>query len=66
MSDGIERSNVSAAPQSSAAQWAPLARLIQREQRIAAGAAQRGPIALFAYELSGSASSRAGRAYSAA
>ncbi|MGO9545179.1 MAG: DUF817 domain-containing protein [Rhodomicrobium sp.] len=51
MSDPIQPLCASPAPQSSAVQWAPLARLIERERRIASWAAENGPIALFAYEF---------------
>lgn len=38
-------------PQSSAAQWAPLAAFIERERHIASWAAKKGHAALFAYEF---------------
>ncbi|MGB8870165.1 MAG: DUF817 domain-containing protein [Rhodomicrobium sp.] len=46
MSDGIESHSASAATQ-----WAPLGRFIQREQRIASWAKEKGPAALFSYEF---------------
>jgi uncharacterized membrane protein YoaT (DUF817 family) len=48
MSDRIERTSK---PFSAASYWAPLARLIERERRLALSARRRGPLAVFAYEF---------------
>ncbi len=51
MSEGVEHRGAGTPHTSAAAQWAPLARLIEREQRIASWAGEKGPAALFAYEV---------------
>lgn len=51
MPDEIQRIGRGASHASSATQWAPLTRLIEREQGIALWATQKGQIALFLYEF---------------